>query len=237
MVGQNLIALNFGSPDHGRAVFCNFFTRRDRKWSERCMRRKSSVDLKVVVLGSASVGKTSIIRRYCNNDFEDGIPATVGAGFFVHTRIVRETEVTLMLWDTAGEERFRSVAPSLLRGANALILVFDLTEASSFPALDDFLEMFLDTVNVNNYSAPPILLLGNKSDLGPSIVPQKAIDEWLRKNRINLFFSVSAKTSHNIDAAFAAFVEALIQPQNFVDQPELRFVVQKEDGRKSSFCC
>ena len=130
------------------------------------MSRYSSIDLKVVVLGVASVGKTSIINRYCNDSFREDSLSTIGAGFFTHSIKINDTEVTLMLWDTAGEERFRSVAPSLLRGSNGLVLVYDVTNVQSFNELEIYLEMFLDVVNVNAMSVMPVLLLGNKTDLG-----------------------------------------------------------------------
>jgi small GTP-binding protein len=141
-----------------------------------------AVDLKVVALGASSVGKTSIIHRYCNGAFMSGLFSTVGAGFFTHTRMVSGTEVTLLLWDTAGEERFRSVAPSLLRGANGLILVYDLGNAASVGDLGIYLEMFLDTVKVDMSLELPVVLLGNKSDLGHFDVDRQQVNVWRKRN-------------------------------------------------------
>ncbi|OHS94447.1 small GTP-binding protein [Tritrichomonas foetus] len=197
--------------------------------------RYSSLDLKVVVLGVASVGKTSIINRYCNGSFNEDTLSTIGAGFFTHSIKLNDTEVTLMLWDTAGEERFRSVAPSLLRGANGLVLVYDVTNVQSFNELEIYLEMFLDAVNVNAMSTMPVLLLGNKCDLGESAISEQNVTEWKKKHRITFSSVVSAKTGENINAAFTDLVTVLAAPENFIDKPPMQFVVPKEE-KENGLC-
>ena len=201
------------------------------------MHRYSSLDLKVVVLGVASVGKTSIINRYCNDTFHEDTLSTIGAGFFTHSMKVDQTDVTLMLWDTAGEERFRSVAPSLLRGANGLVLVYDVTNVQSFTELEIYLEMFLDAVNVNAMSTMPVLLLGNKIDLGENVVSHQNVDDWKKKHRVTFSALVSAKTGENINEAFTEFVTTLASPENFAEKPPIQFVVPKEEKSASACLC
>jgi small GTP-binding protein len=72
---------------------------------DRLDKAANAMDLKLVVLGTAFVGKTSIINRYCNQIFNDETPSTVGAGFFTHSLRIDDTDVTAMFWDTAGDER------------------------------------------------------------------------------------------------------------------------------------
>ena len=199
------------------------------------MSRYSSIDLKVVVLGVASVGKTSIINRYCNDSFREDSLSTIGAGFFTHSIKINDTEVTLMLWDTAGEERFRSVAPSLLRGSNGLVLVYDVTNVQSFNELEIYLEMFLDVVNVNAMSVMPVLLLGNKTDLGNFAVPEQNVEEWKKKYKIQHSALVSAKTGENINEAFTKLVNDLIKPPNFEENKPVQLVLQKEETSSGFF--
>ena len=199
-------------------------------------RKVSSVDLKLVVLGDASVGKTSIINRYCNNQFSEDTLSTIGAGFFTHTINMEDSEVTLMVWDTAGEERFRSVAPSLLRGASGLILVYDVQNCQSFEDLDIYMDMFLDVVNVNQMAVMPVLLLGNKCDLGGFAVGEQVVESWKAKNRVQLAFNVSAKTGENVEMAFTKLVECLVSPDNLHNKPPLQLqVVAKEEPKRG--CC
>ena len=200
-------------------------------------RKYTPIDLKIVVLGAASVGKTSIINRYCNGVFQEETLSTIGAGFFTHTVTVNDNEVTLMVWDTAGEERFRSVAPSLLRGASGLVLVYDLQSQESFGNLDTYMEMFLDTVNVNPGAQMPVLLLGNKKDLPNPTVTPDMIESWKNKNHVTLSGLVSAKTGENIEDSFISLVEVLVSPGNYQDSPPLSFPTPVEKPDKQGGCC
>ena len=194
-----------------------------------------ALDLKIVVLGAASVGKTSIIHRYCNGVFQQDTLSTIGAGFFTHTIQVDKMEVTLLLWDTAGEERFRSVAPSLLRGANGLVLVYDVTTAGSFDDLNIYLEMFLDNVQVDLSCQLPILLLGNKIDVKARQISDTQVASWCTKNRIVHSYLVSAKTGENIDTAMNVLVQSLLNPVQTNDRPTLQLTPVPASERKP--CC
>lgn len=193
------------------------------------------IDLKIVVLGAASVGKTSIIHRYCNGIFQPDTLSTIGAGFFTHTIQVDEMEVTLLLWDTAGEERFRSVAPSLLRGANGLVLVYDVTQSATFDDLNIYLEMFLDTVQVDMACQLPVLLLGNKIDIENREISPAQVEAWCAKNKIVQNYLVSAKDGTNIELAMDTLVQSLLKPVQTSDRPPLQLTPVPATQNKS--CC
>ncbi|OHT12708.1 small GTP-binding protein [Tritrichomonas foetus] len=202
-------------------------------------RRVSNLDLKIVVLGSAYVGKTSLINRYCNGTFIENTRSTIGAGFFTHSLNIEDSEVTVMLWDTAGEERFRSVAPSLLRGANGLILVFDLTSPDSFNDIDIYMDMFLDTCRVDPNQNPPVLLLGNKCDIDveQQKVTTEMIEKWKAKNHVSLFHNVSAKDGTNVENAFEEFVRSLVTPQTSSENSPIQIVIAQNTEKKNKGCC
>ena len=125
------------------------------------------MDLKIMFLGPANVGKTSIICRYCNNMFEMDPLSTIGAGFSNMNIEVDNNNLTLYLWDTAGEERFRSIAPSLIHGAHGLVLVYDITNPN-FEDTEIYWKMFIDnatTTMTTTSNSLPILLMGNKVDV------------------------------------------------------------------------
>jgi GTPase SAR1 family protein len=119
--------------DHGRVC--------PMEWSQ------PSLNFKLVVLGCLSVGKTSLVTRYCQGWFSDGILSTTGAAFFSRTNQYHNTEVTLSFWDTAGQERFKSVIPSLINGSEGLVLVYDRTNFQSFEGLTDYLNFFRQKVD------------------------------------------------------------------------------------------
>jgi small GTP-binding protein len=192
------------------------------------------LDLKLVVLGAASVGKTSIIHRYCNGLFQAETLSTIGAGFFTHTIVVGDVEATLFLWDTAGEERFRSVAPSFLRGAHGVVLVYDVSQPQTFSDVEIYLEMFLDTVPVDISTELPVLLLGNKADLEPE-VKAEAVAAWCQQNRIAHNFRVSAKTGADIEPAMMALVKALVAPKAAVEPAALQLTAVRAAPKEG--CC
>ena len=82
--------------------------------------------LKVIVLGDSGVGKTSLIHRFCNNEFRQTHKATVGADFFARDIQIRSRSVRLAIWDTAGQERFQALGLTFYRGTDAVILVYDM---------------------------------------------------------------------------------------------------------------
>lgn len=174
------------------------------------MLKTALLDVKIVVLGAKNVGKTSLIQRYCNDVFTDKTKSTIGAGFYTHSTTVSDTNVSMMLWDTAGEERFRSVTPSLLRGTGGVVLVFDLFEPLSLEELDVYYDMCAMNINVTDTEESPILLLGNKSDLGEQVVGEDSIKLWMERHNISCYHKVSAKTGENVEAAFKDFAERLV---------------------------
>lgn len=199
------------------------------------LRRPSSVDLKIVVLGPAGVGKTCVIHRFCNRSFLTSTLPTIGAGFFPHTMEFNDTEVNMMLWDTAGEERFRSVAPSLLRGANGLVLVFDISAAETFQEIDVYLNMFLDTVEYDSSSHLPVLLLGNKCDLEDKQIDQETMNKWMRDHNVIFSRLVSAMTGEGIEEAFKEFIEDFLTAPPVVEKPMTIDPTRKP--KKKNGCC
>lgn len=169
-----------------------------------------TLDIKVVVLGAKNVGKTCLINRYCNGVFTDKTKSTIGAGFYTHTTNVNGTSVSMMLWDTAGEERFRAVTPSLLRGTGGVVLAFDLFEPRSLEELDVYYDMYATNVGIDTTEDSPILLLGNKSDLGAPVLTDDTVKLWMERHNVYHYYKVSAKTGDNVDVAFQEFTERLV---------------------------
>ncbi|VVD02978.1 unnamed protein product [Leptidea sinapis] len=110
------------------------------------------VEAKIVVLGSQGVGKTSLVVRYIGKMFSKHISPTIGASFFT---------CNINVWDTAGQERFRAMAPMYYRNANAALLVYDITSASSFAAIKGWVK----ELKTNVPEAMVLAVVGNKCDL------------------------------------------------------------------------
>lgn len=109
----------------------------------------------------AGVGKTSLVAKYIANIYAKEIGPTIGASFFTCKINLNNTKVKMQLWDTAGQERFKAMAPMYYRNANAALLVFDVTNHSSF----DEVKSWILELQKNVQEPMFLLLVGNKIDL------------------------------------------------------------------------
>ena len=155
---------------------------------------------KLVFLGDSSVGKTSIIRRYCENKFEEfSCMATVSAAYRnKKVKIDPFTEINMQIWDTAGQEKYRSMTRGYLRGANGIFIVFDLSSMKSFNSLMSWMEEIRDSDVDKNCVK---ILIGNKFDFMHKEVDEETINKYVEENNLK-YLNVSAKDSINIEAMF-----------------------------------
>merc|ERR1719330_1347038 len=107
-------------------------------------RRK--VTLKLVILGNSGVGKTSLMNRYHSNKFTGQYKATIGADFLSKDVTIDDKIATLQIWDTAGQERFQSLGVAFYRGADACLLVYDVTDPRSLEHLQNWRSEFLKQI-------------------------------------------------------------------------------------------
>mmetsp|Transcript_578 Transcript_578/g.1371 ORF Transcript_578/g.1371 Transcript_578/m.1371 type:complete len:166 (-) Transcript_578:1065-1562(-) len=129
--------------------------------------------LKVILLGDAGVGKTSLMNRYSTGKFDGQYKATIGADFLSKEVVVsnpytgQQTLAGLQIWDTAGQERFQSLGMGFYRGADAVLLVYDITDPHSLDSLDRWRNEFLSHIGGGLSTLAqsfPFVVLGNKID-------------------------------------------------------------------------
>ena len=155
---------------------------------------------KIIIIGNSNVGKTSIINRFTDKEYSDKHLATLGCDFHMKTIMINEKMIKIQIWDTAGMEKYQSITKSYYRGAQACLIVFDITNRESFEAIDNWIE------NFNKFSNPNIekiiLLIGNKCDLG--IDRKISYEEAENYSRVNnlLYYETSAKDDINIHEVF-----------------------------------
>ncbi|CAN0409087.1 unnamed protein product, partial [Ectocarpus fasciculatus] len=120
--------------------------------------------LKIIILGDSGVGKTSLMNQYVNKRFSNQYKATIGADFLTKDTVIDDKLVTLQIWDTAGQERFQSLGVAFYRGAEACVLVYDITNPKSFEQLDSWREEFLHQAAPMDPDNFPFVLIGKKGD-------------------------------------------------------------------------
>uniref|UniRef100_A0AAY4BDA0 small monomeric GTPase n=1 Tax=Denticeps clupeoides TaxID=299321 RepID=A0AAY4BDA0_9TELE len=164
--------------------------------------------LKILIIGESGVGKSSLLLRFTDDTFDPDQAATIGVDFKVKTIAIDGNRAKLAIWDTAGQERFRTLTPSYYRGAQGVILVYDVTKRDTFSKLDNWLNE-LETYCTRNDLVK--MLVGNKIDkVGVREVDRNEGLKFARKHSM-LFIEASAKTRDGVQCAFEELVEKILQ--------------------------
>ncbi len=171
---------------------------------------------KVVLVGDAEVGKTSLTTRFAYGTFTDGYISTLGVDFIVKSLPVNNYIVKLQAWDTAGQERYAGVRPIYYRGAKGALLVFDITMRQSFVNVEKWFNQ------IRRYSGTdvPIILVGNKLDLTDSrVVDTDEVQVYSAQKEIH-YFETSAKTDYAVTDVFKKLAE-LILASELAKEPKM----------------
>ena len=195
--------------------------------------------LKVIILGDSGVGKTCLLNQYVNKKWDTRYKATIGADFMTKDIDVNGQDVTFQLWDTAGQERFQSLGAAFYRGADAFVLVFDVTMQESFQHISGWREEFM--MQAGN---KPCVLLGNKCDLETKRqVPERTARQWCQQDNIT-YFETSAKESTNVNDAFKLIAELGLAAKPAVEdscvlpnQVDMRAPKKQENKQKDKCAC
>jgi len=161
---------------------------------------------KIVLIGDTSVGKSCLLTRFADDQFSDSYVTTIGVDFRFKTMIVCDKITKVQVWDTAGQERYRSITNAYYRGAEAIMIVFDMTNRDSFTHIQDWMEEII------KYTGKDVVIIvgANKSDLNDKKVKKEEMEEFTKKKGIKIF-ECSAKTGDGVENAFKYMVETLIK--------------------------
>uniref|UniRef100_A0A8C6ZA94 Calcium release activated channel regulator 2A n=1 Tax=Nothoprocta perdicaria TaxID=30464 RepID=A0A8C6ZA94_NOTPE len=182
---------------------------------------------KIILVGNSSVGKTSFLRRFCEDRFFPGTAATVGVDYSVKTVTVDNSQITLQLWDTAGQERYRSITKQFFRKADGVIVMYDITAKDTFTAVKQWLVSIEEATGEN----VPVLLLGNKTDNEKEREVPNGMGEHLDYNLT--FYECSACSGHNTTKSILHLARILMEHEDKVREKTIQ--LQPDTNKKS--CC
>jgi Ras-related protein Rab-18 len=177
--------------------------------------------MKILMVGDSGVGKSSLLIRFTSDTFADMSSPTIGVDFKLKMVNKGEKRVKLTLWDTAGQERFRTLTSSYYRGAQGIVLVYDVTRRQTFTNLSD---VWLKEIERYSTKEDCIkMLVGNKLDLeSERVVTKKEGVDFARRHGC-LFLEASAKSSTNVKLCFDELVQKILEtPSLSADTSALR---------------
>lgn len=156
------------------------------------------MQIKLLMIGDSGVGKTCLLLRYANDSFSPTFITTIGIDFKIKNITLDNKRIKLQIWDTAGQERFRTITTSYFRGAQGILLVYDVTDRATFMSIRNWIaqiQMHAD-VNVNK------ILIGNKADMADQRAVTLEEGEQLAKEYSIHFYETSAKQDLNVEKSF-----------------------------------
>ena len=170
---------------------------------------------KVVIFGDAGTGKTTLTQRFLTNLFKSDSKMTIGVDFEVKSLEVNEKKVKLQIWDFGGEERFRFLLPTYVRGANGALFMYDVTNYSSLAHIDDWLIVVRKEIRVEDQF--PVIVVGGKADLieDREVSGEEGIN-IARSRGVDGFIECSSKTGENVEETFHALTTLMMQKSNLI---------------------
>jgi len=192
---------------------------------------------KVLILGDAGVGKTSLMNAYVNNSFSWNYKATIGADFLIKELYIEEDIVTLQIWDTSGQERYNALCLPFYRGADCCIFMYDVTQPKSLENIQMWYDQLLSCIKSNQFIEMNMVLVGNKTDLSRTV--DRLCGECMAKKYNMMYMELSTKEIDNINEPFEYVANELFKDNKNtiidIDIPKEVYLVQ--DQVKKSSCC
>ena len=190
--------------------------------------------IKLMVLGDSNVGKSSILTKYCKNQFLSKYITTIGIDFQIKYLNINNKRIKVQIWDTAGQERYRVVTKNYFNTSNGFIIIYDITDRSSFNNINNWMDQIESFIG----KEVKCILFGNKNDLDNKRDVQIEEGEELAKKYNCPFFETSAKEGNNIEEGFKEIVMEIIKDnKNSKVKRNNSIILKSKKVKQKSNCC
>jgi small GTP-binding protein len=210
--------------------------------------KEELISIKVTMVGNVGVGKTCIVKRLVKNEYDESGKSTVGANYSKYEIFLDNKKIILDIWDTAGQEKFRSMGRHFYKNSNIVVIVYDITKKESF---DDIKTFWYDNIKENAEKYKVIGIVGNKYDLfdkeGVEIIDDNVVKEFVDKIKSDedskiISMNVSALNGYNIKMLFNDLVKQYLEKefniliQNNILEKGNTVNLGKNKGKKNKCC-
>ena len=195
-------------------------------------------NFKVIIIGDSGVGKSSILKRAVKNTFDDNYQATIGFEFLLMHFIVNDFKIKLQIWDTCGQEMYRSLVQGFYRNTSLAVLVYDISRKETYEGLD----IWIKDIRARLDPQVPIFIAGNKYDLeNDRKISSKDAQEFSKNRRTKYFTECSAKTGYNVENIFYEVAKYLYNIREELGKDKnsnkLKIGENNEQFKKKKKCC
>ena len=193
------------------------------------------INFKVIIIGDSGVGKSSILKRAVKNNFDQGYQATIGFEFLLMHFKVNDLKIKLQIWDTCGQEMYRSLVQGFYHNSSLAIIVYDINVKESFQNAD----IWLKDLKQHTEQELPVFLVGNKYDLEKN-VPTNEANNFYKNNNLSYFAECSAKSGYNVQEIFYEAARQLyhiynkLKSENKFPVKASKLKIDKNDDNKNS---
>jgi Ras-related protein Rab-18 len=188
---------------------------------------------KILLIGDSGVGKTSLLLRFSDREFQEEQQSTIGIDLKIKKVKIGDKKVKITVWDTAGQERFRTLTSAYYRGAHGIIMVYDVSNKRSFDHLINWIKE-VDQYGTNEEAV--IILVGNKIDLEHLRMVSREEGLLFARKHSTLFIEASAKTNQGVEQAFEELMQKIIEIPTLCEIKERDIPTLKIDSYNGSWC-
>ncbi len=203
------------------------------------------ITFKIIIVGNSGVGKSSFLKRAAQKKFTESYQATIGFEFLLMYYEVNGTKLKLQIWDTCGQEMYRSLIQGFYRNTALTVLIYAVNEKNSFDDLDSWIK----DIRTSTENEQPIFLIGNKCDLDKDkkVISEDAAKEFVEKYSLGYFSEASAKSGKGVNETFIKIAGHLYKENYLKGKAKLKklkmgdndqdIVITNNAEKKKRKCC